>query len=486
MQQSQEEVEKMDEPLLSYKGSIPSPTNVESKKPNQRGVNTFQLMMMIYFNTSGGPFGIESAVGGGGPLLTLISFIVVPLIWSVPQSLMAAELSLLISENGGNVIWVQQAFGDFLGWWNAYSNVLCNFSSLACLVVLFVNYLPFKFFEYQRWLIKIGFILLNIVINILGIEWVSRLSVVFIIFIFSPFIAEVVLLGLRHEFDFKAVAYIPPLNEIKWGVFLSTVIWSYGGFDSIGSFAGEVSGGKNTFLKGVLASLPLIFINYLFPILFGYSIDPNWQNWTDGYFTKLAYDLTNWLGIWMLTASAVSNFGQVVASIATQARTIWAMAKAEGTAQMLPGFLSWSWQGKKGASQPVAAIIFTGVVITALTALPFDFLVEVFLIVRVFNLFCEYAALIRLKYKRPEIRKYSVPGGKVGAYLLGVPSVFLAAYTIAEAGWKVWVTGAVCHAVIVIAFLIKYGIQKLIEWQKSRHRKQHSQQGDPEEKENLI
>ena len=57
-----------------------------------------------------------SAVAAGGPLLTLITIVGISIFWSLPQALMSAELSLMMEVNGGNVVWVQRAFGDFLGW----------------------------------------------------------------------------------------------------------------------------------------------------------------------------------------------------------------------------------------------------------------------------------------------------------------------------------------------------------------------------------
>lgn len=65
-------------------------------------------MQITYFNTCGGPFGVEPAVEAAGPLWTLIALIVLPLFWSLPQAIMSAELSLLVNENGGNVVWVQR------------------------------------------------------------------------------------------------------------------------------------------------------------------------------------------------------------------------------------------------------------------------------------------------------------------------------------------------------------------------------------------
>jgi len=113
-----------------------------SEAPTKRGVNALGLTMMIYFFTSGGPFGIEPSVGAAGPLLSLIAVIIVPLIWSLPQAILSAELSLMIAENGGNVVWVQRAWGDLIGWVNAFNNLAASFSSMSLLVVLFVDYLP--------------------------------------------------------------------------------------------------------------------------------------------------------------------------------------------------------------------------------------------------------------------------------------------------------------------------------------------------------
>jgi amino acid transporter len=145
----------------------------------------------------GGPFGIEAAISAGGILISLIAIIVIPLFWSLPQALMSAELALMINENGGNVVWVQRAFGDFIGWVNAFNCVVQSFVSLSLLVVLFVEYLPYNFTWWETWLIKIAFCLFITIVNIWGLRLVSRLSVVFILFILSPFVAQGIYLGVK-------------------------------------------------------------------------------------------------------------------------------------------------------------------------------------------------------------------------------------------------------------------------------------------------
>lgn len=37
--------------------------------------------------------------------MAIIGLLAVPFIWSIPQAIMSAELSLMMSENGGNIVW---------------------------------------------------------------------------------------------------------------------------------------------------------------------------------------------------------------------------------------------------------------------------------------------------------------------------------------------------------------------------------------------
>lgn len=53
--------------------------------PMARTITWLQLMMIVYFNTVGGAFGIEPAVGAGGPLFCLIAVVLVSLALAAPQ-----------------------------------------------------------------------------------------------------------------------------------------------------------------------------------------------------------------------------------------------------------------------------------------------------------------------------------------------------------------------------------------------------------------
>lgn len=71
------------------------------------------LVALIFYDVSGGPFGIEDAVSAGAPLLALLGFILLPLAWSIPEALVTAELATAFPENSGFVAWVTAAFGPW-------------------------------------------------------------------------------------------------------------------------------------------------------------------------------------------------------------------------------------------------------------------------------------------------------------------------------------------------------------------------------------
>ncbi|KAG0484054.1 hypothetical protein HPP92_012138 [Vanilla planifolia] len=105
-------------------------------------LSVLPLVALIFFDVSGGPFGVEDSVGaGGGPLLSLLGFLLFPILWSLPEALITAELATLYPSNGGYVVWISSAFGPFWGFqegiWKFISGAMDN----ALYPVLFLDYL---------------------------------------------------------------------------------------------------------------------------------------------------------------------------------------------------------------------------------------------------------------------------------------------------------------------------------------------------------
>jgi len=98
-----------------------------------RTLSWWHICLVSFFLTCGGPYGIEEAVSSAGPLFTLLALAFLPLFWGLPQALMMAELSTMMPENGGSVLWIQRAFGPFFGWINAFLNqfYLLHISSIS-------------------------------------------------------------------------------------------------------------------------------------------------------------------------------------------------------------------------------------------------------------------------------------------------------------------------------------------------------------------
>ena len=67
----------------------------------RRSLSTLPLVFVLYFNVSGGPFTIESLVAEVGPGLALLILVAIPLLWSLPETLIVAELASMLPEEGG-------------------------------------------------------------------------------------------------------------------------------------------------------------------------------------------------------------------------------------------------------------------------------------------------------------------------------------------------------------------------------------------------
>ena len=61
---------------------------------------------------------------------------------------MTAELSTMIPENGGFVLWVKAAFGNFWAFQEAYWSFVNNLFDLSIYPVMFENYIGYEIFNF--------------------------------------------------------------------------------------------------------------------------------------------------------------------------------------------------------------------------------------------------------------------------------------------------------------------------------------------------
>jgi len=114
----------------------------ETKKL-KREMTLLPLFAMIYFTVCGGSFGAEPMVGLTGPGMTLILFIVTPLLFSIPNMLMVREMQSLMPHEGGYYHWVKQAFGPFVGFLAGWMNWVVAWVDVSIYPVWAATYLAF-------------------------------------------------------------------------------------------------------------------------------------------------------------------------------------------------------------------------------------------------------------------------------------------------------------------------------------------------------
>jgi amino acid transporter len=163
----------------------------------------------------------------------------------------------------------------------------------------------------------------------------------------------------------------------------------------------------------------------------------------------------------------------MTAGTAPTARVVWAMAKGKDgdTAEhrYLPFFFSWSYVASDDSLVPIGGIIFCGITSVLLAALPFSFLIQLYLIIRLVNLVSEYCALIYLRFSEPNTpRPYKIPGGMhaswngemtlpgvAGPILIFLPTLCLGGLALSFAQTEVLLSGFGTLIGVILCYIFK-------------------------------
>ncbi|OGQ81398.1 MAG: hypothetical protein A3F90_13075, partial [Deltaproteobacteria bacterium RIFCSPLOWO2_12_FULL_60_19] len=387
----------------------------------RRTLNFTNLVALTFFCVSGGAYGFEDAVGAAGPMIALLALLIVPWLWSFPTALMTAELSSAMPEDGGYVIWVNRAFGRFWafqeGWWSW----LCSFADNALYPVMFVDYLTYLIGDLTplyRWVIGVAVIVPISWLNIRGAKPVGVSVTVFTVLVLAPF-AALVVLGLPQV---DPATWLASGGKAEWGLLLSVVLWNNCGWDNAGTCAGEVEKPDKTYPRAMAVAVVLVTFAYLLPVAVGVGVDKNWDQWQEGHLANVAEQIGGpWLGSWLAIAGLISAVGLLSALLLTSSRVPYAMAEHG----MLPAPLKTL---HSRYATPWVAIIVNSIGVAALIPFSFQELVQVDMFLYALSLILEFAALIWLRVKEPNMpRPYRVPFGLGGAIALSIPPVLLCA-----------------------------------------------------------
>jgi amino acid transporter len=417
----------------------------------KRQIRTLPLVALIYFSVSGGPFGLETAISSSGAGMVLVLIVVVPIIFSVPCALMNAELGSALPVEGGYYAWVKIGLGAFWGYMEGILSWLTTWLDTALYPVLFVGYLSTwipalergkyvvfsmwdgKFSLDLYWLVAIAFMIPLGYLNARGAKLVGDTSVGFLVIVLAPF---VVMTGVAI-YHFMTTSGLHPLQPFTApgttarqaaGAGLAVVIWNYVGFDSISTVGGEIDKPKRTYPLALLISVPLIAITYILPTLAALTSGLHKNDvtlWDNGDFALAGKLLGGpWLQAAIVIAAMVAQAG-LFSSLLLSGSRLPAVLAAD---HYLPESLA-KIDPKTGT--PVRSIILSCLIFSVFIALDFTTLIDADILLTLFTLVLEFAALIALRKRFPNmVRPFKVPGGWFGAIGIAIVPTAMAVWLL--------------------------------------------------------
>ncbi len=424
---------------------------------NSGKMRLLPLIAATYFMVSGGPYGLEDIIGKAGYGRALLLLMLVPLVWSLPTSLMVGELASALPEEGGYYCWVRRALGGFWGFQEAWLSMAASVFDMAIYPVIFVLYLgriePAWTAGSRGTLWALAVVVLCAAWNLRGARAVGEGSVGLFCLLLSPFVVLTAvglwkgLAGGYHGLGgFREVWLKTPVAGADFAVAVSVTLWNYMGWDNASTVAQEVQEPQRNYPRAMLVAVGLVALTYVLPLAaVGLAGIPAAQ-FSTGAFTDAARELVGpWLALGVVLGGTINGFGMFNALMMSYTRVPYALAE-EG---LLPKALTW----KTAAGVPWVSVVLCSVGWALALNLSFERLISIDLVLYGAALVLEFVALVVLRVKEPElVRPFSVPGGLWGAAAMGVGPTLLIGFALwAARGERIAGLPALGFAAIVAA-----------------------------------
>ena len=449
-----------------------TPPPAKSQKQQFVRLTLWPLVAATFFMVSGGTFGTEDIVHGAGYGRGILILLITPLLWALPVAFMIGELSSALPQEGGFYAWVRRAMGDFWGFQEAWLSLVASIFDMAIYPTLFVTYLNrlFPFFAEgahhigvvgdRDLMVAAGLVAVCALLNIAGVRVVAGTSVWLFFLLSAPF----VLIVMLAPFKFGALTHASAHNAggVSAGFVTGLLIcmWNYMGWDNASTIAAEVERPARTYPRAMLYAVLIVALSYVVPVgaMWLTGLPP--AQFETGAWADIAGMLGGPLlrGALVLAAMA-SAFGMFNSLVMSYSRLPLAMAQ-DG---MLPGVFG-KLHAKTRAPWVAIAVLAAGW--TMCLSLGFERLVTIDILLYGASLSLEFAALIALRIREPELaRPFRVPGGLLGALFIGVPPMLLLVLS-AVRGESEHILGMSSFAfgvLLIIAGFAAYGINMLLK-----------------------
>jgi amino acid transporter len=424
-------------------------------------IRPIQLIAVIFFTVSGGPYGLEPLLTYAGQHAAILLLLLTPLLWDVPAIYTVLELNSMMPVTGGYYKWVKHALGTRWGFYDGWWTWLYTFVDLAIYPVLFVTYASFFFPDIMLYKTSIClFIIWSLAgLNILGIVPVGKVSLFFGAVVLIPFVILFVMAFYHHTGSFALPS--PSLKGItlpSLGLALYTVMWNCLGWDNTTTYAEEVEKPIRSYLISTFVAFALVIAIYFLVIWVALFSGINATTLVNDGFPALGVLISgHWLGVLIAIAGMSSTLGIYASVLLSVSRVPMVMAGDK----LLPASLN---KQHKKFNTPYISIIVCSVVVSGMIRWGFTDLLIIDVTVYGAGLALEYIALIKLRITEPHThRPFKIP--------LGIPGLCIglilpvAVYFTALGGALSSTPGAVAAAEFAIAILLSAEVLwQIIRW----------------------
>lgn len=370
-------------------------------------------------------------MAAGGPLLTMLGFLILPFVWSIPEALITAELSTAFPENSGYVAWVTAAFGPYWGFqeglWSWLSGVTDNSLYPVMLAANLSLFFPvLAEVGWTRTLFLVGMSLMLSYMNYRGLTVVGHSLLASAVIILVPFL----LLAALAAPNVNPANWLVMPKEVDWTTWINVMFWNLNYWDSVSTLAGEVRAPETTFPRAMMLAVALVVSMYLIPALASLGVMPAGYEWKLGTYGEVAQLVGGqWLAVWVLCAAGFSQVGQYQAEMASDSYQLQGMAER--------GFLPLVLAKRSKHGTPTLGIIMSSLGVLILTTLDFVDIIKLLNAVYCLAELLEFAAFVHLRIKRPDLpRPYKIPLPTWGIIAMLVPAVVLLLSVVILPFWE--------------------------------------------------
>ena len=415
------------------------------------------LVGATYFMVAGGPYGLEDIIGKAGYGRALLLLLVIPLVWSLPTSLMVGELASAIPAEGGYYEWVRRALGGFWGFQEAWLSLAASIFDMAIYPVTFVLYLsrvaPAWTTGGRGTLWALAVVVGCVAWNLRGAKAVGAGSMGLFVILLAPF-AALFCLGLWRGFGLHAAgggwsALVRPASTTDMGAAISVCLWNYMGWDNASTVAQEVDNPQRTYPRAMLISAALVAVTYILPLAAVAIAGVPAEQFSTGAWTDAARLLGGSggagvaLALLVVLGGTISGIGMFNALMMSYTRVPYALAEE----RLLPTIFT----RRTAAGVPWVSVLACALAWALALRMSFERLISIDLVLYGAALLLEFVALVILRVKEPAlVRPFRVPGGLTGTVLAGVgPAVLIGFALWAARDERVWSIPALAFAALV-------------------------------------